>query len=160
MNIFVLDRDPEIAARYLNDIHAVKMVLETAQLLSTAVWLSGGSAPYKMTHKNHPCSLWTRQSRSNFEWLVRHGLAIAKEYSLRYGKTHKSEAVIVELSKEAVRLPDKGLTEFALVMPEEYRMGDAVMSYRNFYKKEKAHLARWRKGAPAWWNEVGQVCIG
>lgn len=36
MNIFVLDRDPYIAASYHCDKHVVKMICEYAQLLSTA----------------------------------------------------------------------------------------------------------------------------
>lgn len=36
MNIFVLDRDPYIAASYHCDKHVVKMIVEYAQLLSTA----------------------------------------------------------------------------------------------------------------------------
>ena len=36
MNIFYLDRDPGIAAAMHCDKHVVKMILETAQMLSTA----------------------------------------------------------------------------------------------------------------------------
>ena len=35
-NIFYLDHDPRIAARYDCDKHVVKMILETVQMLSTA----------------------------------------------------------------------------------------------------------------------------
>ena len=36
MNIFVLDRDPYKAAEMMCDKHVVKMILESAQMLSTA----------------------------------------------------------------------------------------------------------------------------
>ena len=36
MNIFYLDRDPVIAAQMMCDKHVVKMILESAQMLSTA----------------------------------------------------------------------------------------------------------------------------
>ena len=52
MNIFYLHHDPKLCAQYHVDKHVVKMILETAQLLSTAHWLSGGEGPYRATHKN------------------------------------------------------------------------------------------------------------
>ena len=36
MNIFYLNKDPKIAAIEHNDKHCVKMILENAQMLSTA----------------------------------------------------------------------------------------------------------------------------
>ncbi len=39
MNIFVLDKDPAIAAQMLCDKHIVKMLLETAQLPSSVFQL-------------------------------------------------------------------------------------------------------------------------
>ena len=57
MNIFVLHPMPDIAARMQCDRHVVKMTLETAQMLSTAINELGGQAPYKSAHINHPCSV-------------------------------------------------------------------------------------------------------
>lgn len=57
MNIFYLSRDPVLCAEMHCDKHVVKMILETAQLLSTAHWELGSTAPYKPTHKNHPLAL-------------------------------------------------------------------------------------------------------
>jgi len=53
MNIFYLSRDPVLCAEMHCDKHVVKMILETAQLLSTAHHMLGSNAPYKVTHKNH-----------------------------------------------------------------------------------------------------------
>ncbi len=36
MNIFYRDNSPALAAKYHNDKHVVKMILESAQMLSTA----------------------------------------------------------------------------------------------------------------------------
>src|SRR5574343_1523365 len=90
MNIFAVDADPIQAARDLCDRHVVKMTLETAQILCSAF----DESPYKKTHFNHPCCKWARTSKSNYQWLIAHGLGLSAEYSLRYGKTHKSEQVI------------------------------------------------------------------
>lgn len=69
MNIFVLDDDIEKCAEYHTDKHVVKMILESAQMLCTAVWSMGVEAPYKDTHKNHGCNVWVRKSLSNWLWL-------------------------------------------------------------------------------------------
>jgi len=104
VNIFVLHTDPVRAARYHCDRHVVKMTLETAQLLSTAlalenpdqaVQLQAAGLIYRPTHRNHPCAQWAAESLANYRWLARLGLALAEEYSYRYqGRVHKSAAVI------------------------------------------------------------------
>ena len=118
MNIFVVDEDPEVAARQLCDKHVVKMILESAQMLCTVALEHGFNAPYKKAHPKHPCTLWAGKSPENWSWLIAHGLAMAEEYTRRYGRTHKSEAVI----KWCARLPiqfgaSPGLTPFAQAMP-------------------------------------------
>lgn len=147
MNIFVLNSDPEQAARDQCNKHVVKMVLETAQLLCTAVIETGGTAPYRATHKNHPCAVWARKSKANFNWLKQHGLALGEEYTRRYGKTHKSVAVIEDLDDDTI--PDGQLTSFALAMPDEFKVaGDPVASYRNYYRGDKAGMAEWYATEP------------
>ncbi|XGA08532.1 MAG: pyrimidine dimer DNA glycosylase/endonuclease V [Wolbachia endosymbiont of Xenopsylla cheopis] len=115
MNILILDKDPIIAAQMLCDKHVVKMPLETAQLLCSVFWVSLNNQislsqiPYKLTHHNHPCSIWSRQSQANFSWLVDYGIAICKEYSFRYNKIHKSEKVIHWCNDNQSRLVFKEL---------------------------------------------------
>ena len=43
MNIFILDEDPVIAAKMLCDKHVPKMIVESAQMLSTAHRLLDGT---------------------------------------------------------------------------------------------------------------------
>lgn len=154
MNIFVLDADYRKAAKAMCDKHVPKMVLETAQLLSTANIVFGRPAPYKLTHKNHPCAVWTREARENYQWLWLYGCALADEYTYRFGKVHKSEAVIESLRQSPVpAAEDFGGTPFAQCMPDQYRGPDPVEAYRRFYKAEKAYFAKWERGrrAPDWW---------
>lgn len=118
MNIFVLDKNPQLAAQYHADKHAVKMILEAGQLLCTAHWLNWArmlgapklktrqlqewlyqnvpqelQPPWKMTHVHHPCTQWAAHAWGNYMWLSRHGLALCDEYTRRYGKIHKSHEV-------------------------------------------------------------------
>jgi len=90
MQIFYTDSCPIVSAANLDDRRCIKMILESAQLLSSALILNGQEAPYKLTHKNHPCAVWARSSRENYIWLLRHFSALCNEYTFRYGKTHKS----------------------------------------------------------------------
>jgi hypothetical protein len=158
MNIFVLDRSPGTAARMQCDRHVVKMTLESAQMLATAVNELGGQTPYKSAHLNHPCSVWARETLGNFIWLYDHGMALAKEYTRRYGKVHKSEAVIQECMDQCRDLSLYNLkrTPHPLCMPDEYKTDDAVESYRRFYIGEKASFARWNKTTepPPWWPQT------
>jgi len=119
MNIFLLDYDVKKCAQSHVDKHVVKMILETAQLLCGVHWItdSQSAAPYKLSHKNHPCSIWTRESLSNYLYLCELGLELCYEYTYRYGKRHKSQDVIEWCIVNKPNIEDKGFTEPAKAMP-------------------------------------------
>jgi hypothetical protein len=152
VNIFILDQNPKIAAGYHNDKHCVKMILESAQMLSTAVRLTGVDAGYKMTHKNHPCTVWCRASLANWMWLKSLASGLNEQFKLRFGhvRNHKSFDLICSLPVPEIE--DIGITPFAQAMPEKYRDVNPVTAYRNFYMEEKRHLAQWKNQIPEWWN--------
>ena len=179
MNIFILDNDITKCAEYHCDKHLIKMILESAQLLCTAHWIDKyvGYVPRKLTSEewelvkaektneprdfpylptmhNHPCSIWVRESLENYEWLWQLADALNEEYGYRYkGKSHKSMHDVIANLPE-ISLPSKGLTKFALAMPDELKGEDIIASYRDFYHKDKATFASWTKrGQPNWWNE-------
>jgi hypothetical protein len=156
MNIFFLDRDPKAAARALCDKHVVKMALETAQMLCTAVNEHGGTSAYKSAYKNHPSTVWARKSDQTFDWLCQHGLHICAEYTHRYNRVHKCEAVIRDCYKQISLLPNDGSFPAPQCMPDEYRNDSLVKAYRNYYIGEKSRFAKWEKGtpAPSWWPNV------
>ncbi len=161
MNIFVLDLDPRKAAQQHCDKHVVKMLLETVQLLSTAKHLHGEYAPYKPTHKKHPCAIWAAESKENYAWLVELGQALDVEYTKRYGKRHLSGVRLEEVLEPPSVMPAKGLTSFAQAMPDKYKKpGDPVAAYRDYYIYEKARFATWRGNAPPdWWalNQASKI---
>ena len=88
MNIFYLDKRPDDCAEMHCDKHCVKMILEYAQMLSTAhrVLDEDDVHPdlYKIAHKNHPSTIWTRSSKQHYDWLFRLFRMLSAEYSLRY----------------------------------------------------------------------------
>jgi hypothetical protein len=92
------------------------MVLETAQLLCGAIVVCGGEAPYKLTHKHHPAAIWTRKTRGNYLWLVEHFKALGAEYTLRFGRVHKSIQTCLDVVENVSHLIPEGVrTEFANV---------------------------------------------
>jgi len=154
MNIFVLDRDPSIAASMACDKHVVKMIIETAQMMCSVVASHGHDTPYRPTHTKHPCTLWAGQSRANWNWLVEHGMSLCDEYTERYGKVHKSQRVIEWCAMKHIDLPEVPQTAFAQAMPEKYRHPDPVVAYRSYYLGEKSGFAKWSHGpTPFWWSK-------
>lgn len=164
MNIFVLHRDPTLAARMQCDRHVPKMVVESAQMLASAVRRHGASdsempmtqkgTPYKGGYAKHPCTLWAGDCRENFDWLLKHGTELSVEYTFRFGKVHACADPIQTLASLRKYLPKRStLSTFAQAMPDEYRQKDAVSAYRQYYKADKALFAHWQKGrsAPDWW---------
>ncbi len=154
MNIFVLSQHPVLAAKYQCDKHVTKLTLESAQLLCSP--FKKDTAPYKRTHYNHPCSIWTRQSIGNFKWLVEHGMALADEYTFRYGKIHKSKEVISWCAKNVhlLSFEEYEMTPFVQAMPWEYKNDSVTVAYRGYYIGEKARFAKWTKRKPPAWFVV------
>ena len=128
------------------------MILESVQLMCTALNKQGFETPYRSTHVNHPCVLWVEQSWQNFRWLGELTRALNAEYRYRFDRRvdHKSMAVLAAIND--YRFDDRGLTEFAQAMPEQYKIrGDAVGAYRQFYRAEKMRFARWtHRRVPGW----------
>lgn len=154
MNIFYLDEEPRKAAEYHCDKHVVKMILETAQIVSTVYDRYGkhDSTLLKPCFKNHPCTLWAGNSRQNLQWLVCLGIELNTEYMQRYKREHKYLELFLELGCSThAFMPDNGLTNPALAMPLDCQMVDPVESYRLYYMTHKRHIASWKNGKPSWY---------
>lgn len=151
MNIFILDNDPVKAAVQQLDKHVVKMPLESAQMLCSALIAHGvEDTPYKKAHPKHPCTLWASKTRTNFRWLVKHGISLSEEYTRRYGKRHKSQDVIEWCAKQEQAIPAGDLTTFAQAMPDQYKNSDPVKAYRQYYMGDKRTIATWKQNRPVW----------
>lgn len=155
MNIFVLDDDPRLAAQAQCNKHVVKMILETAQLLSTALRLRGddvSSLLYKSTHVNHPCTKWVVHSAANMSLLWHHGDELLSEYNRRYAKVHACANLFTTLSYLG-NVDHTTHSPFAMAMPDEWKTDDPVESYRLYYIACKSTFAKWRPRShpPSWW---------
>lgn len=180
MNIFILDKDPVIAADMYCDKHISKMIVEHVQMMTVSYYTTigvfnkndylnkkleilnlfkdfpriddeGNPSPYKITHLNHPCTIWVRESYSNFKWLLTCTLSLCKKYTSIYGKRHLCENICDWMFKNKPNLPDKGLTKFALAMPDQYKTNDDVLSYRLFYISKMSYMKlNWSLVTPEW----------
>lgn len=153
MNIFILDYDPKLNARYHCDQHVNKMILEAAQMICTVQHLCGvKDVPYKPTHPNHPCTKWVRESFDNYLYLLDYAHYLNEEAKRRYNKktNHKSYDVLMDMHFPEEGLPSIGLTPFARAMPDEFKsIPDTVEAYRAYYKTKE--FATWKNGKPEWY---------
>jgi hypothetical protein len=158
MNVFFLDRDPEKCAIAHYDTHVVKMILESAQLLSTAHHLCGSGGPYKVTHQNHPSAVWARATVNHYSWLYCLMIRLGNEYTHRFGKEHKTirdhRDTLFETPSAIKAL---GWQDPPQAMPEHCQNEDAVTAYRNYYTTEKLNLMKYtNRETPLWLaNKIG-----
>lgn len=146
MNIFFLSFNPREAAEYHCDKHVVKMIIESAQMLYCAHWTINESKllpnAYKKAHQNHPCTIWVRETLGNYLWLCSLAWWLCKEYTLRYGKVHKTEEHILWLFQNHPCFEQKGINKFivtnpAQAMPPEYKRKNPIEAYQTFYIESK-----------------------
>lgn len=184
MNIFTLSNDPIEAARMQCDKHIVKMCTESAQMLSTAHRMLDGQLThvpsksgktkvkawilpddregvlYKAVHMNHPCTVWTMKSNSNYMWHYAHFIALCDEYTYRYGKVHATDKLFRErFAFMPKNIKYGAMTPFALAMkanPECMHPDDPVRSYREFYqtKQGRFKMAWTKREIPEWFEVV------
>lgn len=156
MNIFVLDEDPKFAAEMHCDRHVVKMILESAQILSTVHHLLGSSdrAITKPTHANHPCVKWAAASQQSYYWLYDLARQLCNEYTFRFENRHKYETQLaLKLAKSPAKLKTWRVIPHPLCMPDDCKLlaGGAVSAYRNYYIAYKQRMLCYTRRLPPQW---------
>lgn len=124
MNIFFLSRRPKTAAALQCDLHRLKMIVESTQILYSALHMLGiplqnvmchtpdgdsfDTKPYRPTHKHHPSVLWVLGGRSHFKWLLSMALELCALYTAEFHKKHRSHYHLEALNERINRdeLPD------------------------------------------------------
>lgn len=182
MNIFYLDNDPRVCAEMHCDKHVVKMIIEYAQLMSTAHRILDGEEYIDMTangrrikrwrlpderetglmkasHINHPSNIWTRSNNNNYMWLYYLWRALCLEYTHRYGKRHACEKYATFIQNIPKNIPlEYNKTEPPPAMPEECKIpGDSLASYHKYYIDKKASFAKWTKRETPIWFAKAQL---
>lgn len=173
MNIFLLDKNPRLAAQYHCDKHVVKMITETAQIISTVLRSTGkykNSFLYKPTHQHHPCVKFITPglhplANLHLSWLNRLLDNLLDEYDYRFEKHENfitARNIHILTAKhlalycpEVLAFPtEPDWANWPLAMPDEFKTSDPVLSYQLYYIYDKKHLHKWTKrGIPRWLKE-------
>lgn len=162
MNIFALSKCPFESAILHCDKHVVKMIVESAQMLSTAhrlldgeksrvayvtkkgkprkkdIWRLDSSLEkelYLVAHPKHPSTVWTCESDANYIWHYTLFTALCDEYTFRYGKVHKTDTKLRDvLFMPPENIPTGRLTPFALAMKSEPQCADPKKPIESYRK--------------------------
>jgi hypothetical protein len=180
MNIFYLNTDTKECAKQHLDKHVVKMILEYAQLLSTAHRLLDGTeyegrtvsgtrkamrwllnderetGLYMASHMKHPSGIWCRETSENYNWLYSLWRDLMREYTFRYGKHHVAEKLIPYLDNMPTNIKSGQITPMPQCMPDQYKVpGNSIQAYHNYYIGDKQRFAVWtNRPIPQWYVDA------
>lgn len=170
MNRFVTHTDPVIAAQHQCDKHIRKMIVEEAQMLSTA--LRENQSPfvtpdlYKSAHKQHPCTLWAQASYANWMWAYEHFIGLCDEYDYRFNSPHRTKDVMRKVFTSIVD-NDGFMQSWRKIKltahpqcfgdwPHKTSESWPVMAYRSYIRDYKANVMKsmkWtRRNPPIWFT--------
>ena len=162
MNIFAVSDDPRLAALELPDKLIPKMIVESAQMLSTAHRVLDGHAKadakglYKKAYENHPSCVWVRADAMNYWWLWMHALTLCEEYKWRFTdesgiSMHKTVPIIHALQELPLNIPTNKdtnwevLQDLPLCMPDQYKTEGGydqttTGAYQKFVTQDKPYM--------------------
>lgn len=157
MNLFFTDRNEITCVKNQCDQHAVKMPLESAQMLCTAQRRYGNENEelYRTAYQKHPMTIWVGDSTQHYAWAYKHWLALLEEYTYRYDREHKSSRLIKALEQFPDEMPNNGWVDPPQCMPDEFKGDDCVEAYRRYYiyKAETKFDMRWtNRRVPSWFK--------
>lgn len=158
MNVFHLEFDPVKAARMHCDEHVRKMLIEYAQMMSTAHRITNPNHPhldqlYAETHANHKSNVWLRESKGNYIWLYTLWAELANLFERHSGKHHKSFIELRDILAHVPDLPDLGLTAFRQAMPTQFEHCNPIAAYREFYNYDKSVFAHFTINEKPFWYD-------
>ena len=177
MNIFVTDDDPIQAARELCDKHVrSKMQIEGAIMLAHAFpqeLLDHPSTPRTSTGKprrrgkgyfKHQCSIWARETKDNFMWLVDHTLEMFPERMFRWPDSNEHfTKTFIQWCKDNVHntiTTQKGLTEYAVAISPDcdcrklnknFDELPVIKQYRQYIIHDKPFASWTKRVTPTWY---------
>jgi hypothetical protein len=167
MNLFYLHEEPEVSAKLHCDKHVVKMIIEYAQMLSTAHRMLDGEQYtdassgrriqrwrldydredilYKASHINHPSTRWVRENAIQYQYAFDMFTALCDEYTYRYEREHLTDTKlrnILNCLPENIKLGT--WSEPPQCMPEDVKVpGNSIEAYHKYYREYKKDFAKW-----------------
>ena len=163
MNRFLIESTPQTIPKSLCDQHVVKMPLEEAQMLCTALWYHAPKFAeerglYKPVHQKHPCTLWVMESRANYNFAYTLYLHMCFEYWSRFHRRHGVIKHFQSLGDGKEFIPKGKITRHPQCFSglDELKTDEfyPLKAYRQFYIVDKARFARYNNGRdkPSWFN--------
>eukprot|EP00930_Biecheleria_cincta_P061015 TRINITY_DN46584_c0_g1_i1.p1 TRINITY_DN46584_c0_g1~~TRINITY_DN46584_c0_g1_i1.p1 ORF type:complete len:315 (-),score=57.47 TRINITY_DN46584_c0_g1_i1:115-1059(-) len=180
MNIFFLHMSPKQCAKMHANIHVVKMIVETAQLLCNVhrrqrehclppymTQRQMARIPYKESasgHRKLGSMIWVAESLGNYRWAVQLGLELCNEYNAGRGRAagktskHKTQKVLEWLRDHEPNFKIQRRTPVRtkhLAMPARFKKAEtSVQAYRDYYfSKRRTMEMVWPAGkTPLWWE--------
>lgn len=130
--------DYSACARQHIDSHIIKIPLEAAQLLygvhhkmpAKTDWINSapltlsGVRGYRPAHIHNPISNWATENLMHYRHAVYYGLALCKEYTHRYKRTHACEEHLewLRLNEPAIPCDPSSIRDPPLAMPDQYKL--------------------------------------
>ena len=156
MQLFVLDRSPQRAVRYLADVHVRKMCLECAQILSCVLCARGGRQERGMPRLYNPAHPVVKavDTQKKINWAAAYNQALQEEFLFRFGKPHAYGGLAARYRE---LLDDGGpadCTGLARVFKDfSTDETDIVSAHRAYYRFKKTRIKNWRytrRREPLW----------
>lgn len=176
MNIFVTSEDPIQSARELCDKHVrSKMQIESAIMLQNAFTneqLADTGCPRTKTGKprkagkgysKHQCTVWVKESRENFLWLVEHALEMFNERNFRWPESneHFTKEFILwcKDNKDKTIHTQNKLTPFAIAISADSKCRNisnfdslpVTEQYRQYIIHDKPFASWTKRNKPYWY---------
>lgn len=170
MNLFILDKNPSVAAHYNCDTHVNKILLEFCQMAANCFSLetlknappTQKGTPRKHSYFNHPVSKWMRETTGNLEWSIEHAIELENERIYRGYNPHFSFAFVdwVASNIHESNVAVGGITPFAIAIAEDkncrkitgFNSLSAVDKYRLYYKHDKPFATWTKRETPDWFQ--------
>ena len=148
MQLFILDKNPTLASRYLSDCHVIKMCLETAQILSSVCFNRGISIPKqcpKPYNPKHPV-IQAIKTPEQIQWVVSYNYDLHTEFLHRFGKPHAyfwNSILYCDLL--GVQNKKTSCNDLACDFKDFYtEKSDIVKAHRQYYKYKKSIIKNWK----------------
>lgn len=163
MNLFTTSDNPQECAKNLDDVLLKVTIVESAQMLSTAINCNDNIKEkptniYKSHNANEIHNKWVRASKSNYKWTVMYLMACLNEYYFRFGKVHDTTNIAQYFSLYENYFPLIDMAPFPRQFAQKYENYDYLMGISNIFQAYKEYLiTKWNietlKGKqPKWTN--------
>jgi hypothetical protein len=144
------------------------MIIEYAQMLSTAHRMLDGESYYglskngrkiqrwrleedredilyKASHINHPSTRWVRENAIQYQYAYDMFTNLCDEYTYRYGKVHMTDSKLRNLLDNIPNNIQLGeWSEPPQCMPDDVKvLNDSLSAYHKYYREYKKSFAKW-----------------